>query len=108
MPHLIITWEAHQGIQRCNRFLKAKSASAARRAQKVIDAEIECLIRMPLAGRYWAEDKNYREWIIPFGSSAYLALYSYDKEKDEVKIVSFRHGRENAYPFMEALSDKEN
>ena len=94
-------------MQRCNDFLKYKSPAAARRAKKVIDAEFESLLRNPLLGRYWSENKKYREWIIPFGAGAYLALYSYDEKKNEVRILSFRHGKENAYFSRATFLEKE-
>ena len=105
MTKLIVTRNARRRIQRCHRFLKEKSPTAAQRAQQVIKAGIRYLKKDPLFGRYWAENKAYRELIIPFGAGAYLALYSYDEKKNEVRILSFRHGKENAY-FFSANADE--
>ena len=99
MPHLVVTRLATRRIDRCIRFLEEKSPSAAKRAEAKIDKEIRALTKNPFLGRYWSENKKYREWIIPFGAGAYLALYSYDEKKNEVRILSFRHGKENAYFF---------
>jgi len=38
---------------------------------------------------------EYREWVIEFGSGAYVALYRYDGK--EVVILAVRHGREAGY-----------
>jgi hypothetical protein len=38
---------------------------------------------------------EFREWVIEFGSGAYLALYRYDGK--EVVILAVRHGRELGY-----------
>jgi plasmid stabilization system protein ParE len=38
---------------------------------------------------------EFREWIIDFGSGAYVALYHYDGK--EVVILAVRHGREAGY-----------
>ena len=92
---------------RCRNFLKEKSPSAAQRAQKVINAHIKYLKKDPLFGRYWAENKDYRELIIPFGAGAYLALYFYDEKKDEVQILAFRHGKENLYFSQRNFLEKE-
>jgi plasmid stabilization system protein ParE len=35
---------------------------------------------------------EFREWVIEFGSGAYVALYHYDGK--EVVILAVRHGRE--------------
>ena len=98
MPHLIIAQEARNGILRCRRFLAAQSPAAARRAQKRIEEAIEYIRQHPFSGHYWTENKHYREWNIPFNKySSYMFLYTFDEEKNEVLIVSFRHSRERAY-----------
>jgi plasmid stabilization system protein ParE len=38
---------------------------------------------------------EFREWVIEFGSGAYLALYHVDGK--EVVILAVRHGREDGY-----------
>jgi plasmid stabilization system protein ParE len=38
---------------------------------------------------------EYREWVIEFGSGAYLALYHYDGK--EVVILAVWHGLEAGY-----------
>jgi plasmid stabilization system protein ParE len=38
---------------------------------------------------------EFREWVIEFGSGAYLVLYHYDGK--EVVILSVRHGLEAGY-----------
>jgi plasmid stabilization system protein ParE len=38
---------------------------------------------------------EFREWVIEFGSGAYLVLYRYDGK--EVVILAVRHGREAGY-----------
>ena len=37
---------------------------------------------------------EFREWVIEFGSGAYVALYHYGKQ---VVILAVRHGREAGY-----------
>ena len=107
MPHLVVTWDAARNIDRCIRFLEEKSPSAAKRAEAKIKKEINYLKKNPRFGRYWSENKAYRELIIPFGAGAYLALYFYDEKKDEVQIVAFRHGKENLYFSQRNFLEKE-
>ncbi len=54
------------------------------------------LAQHPEIGRP-AEDMEpeYREWLIDFGDSGYVALYRYDGET--VLIVAVRHQREAGY-----------
>lgn len=40
-------------------------------------------------------EPQFREWIIPFGRDAYLALYRYTGS--DVVILAVRHGREAQY-----------
>jgi len=42
-----------------------------------------------------AEDIAYREWIIPFGSAAYIVLYHVTQS--EVVLLAIRHGRQAGY-----------
>ena len=52
--------------------------------------------KFPEMGRPVEElPEEFREWIIEFGSGAYLALYHYDGK--EVVILGVRHGREAGY-----------
>ncbi len=39
--------------------------------------------------------EEVREWVIEFGSGAYVALYRYDGK--EVILLTIRHGREVGY-----------
>jgi plasmid stabilization system protein ParE len=45
---------------------------------------------------------EFREWVIEFGSGAYVALYRYDGK--EAVILTVRHGREAGYGCEAALS----
>jgi plasmid stabilization system protein ParE len=54
------------------------------------------LARFPEIGRPVEElPTEFREWVIEFGSGAYVALYRYDSK--EVVILAVRHGREAGY-----------
>ncbi|MGK9235272.1 type II toxin-antitoxin system RelE/ParE family toxin [Inquilinus limosus] len=96
MPRLIWSPAALQDVARLHKFLAAKNRDAARRAVRAIREGVAALERHPDAGRP-AEgmEPEFREWIIPFGRDAYLALYRHTSSN--VVILAVRHGREAGY-----------
>ena len=96
MPQLIWSPAALRDVDRLHRFLVEKNASAAREAIKAIRTHVNILVQQPGAGRP-AEQMapEFREWIIPFAGSGYIALYQYDGEK--AVILAVRHQREAGY-----------
>lgn len=96
MPRLIWTPPALADVQRLYRFLEPKSPEAARRAVKAIRAGVRILGHQPQIGRP-VEDlaPEFREWLIDFGNSGYVALYRFDEIT--VAILAVRHQREAGY-----------
>ena len=96
MPRLIWTEPALRDVQRLYRLLAGKNADSATRAVKAIRSGVKILAQHPEIGRP-AEDMEpeYREWLIDFGDSGYIALYRYDGET--ILIVAVRHQREAGY-----------
>ena len=96
MPRLIWSPQALQDVQRLYRFLSDKNVDAARRAVQAIRKSVKVLAHQPGIGRP-AEDMEpeYREWIIDFGDSGYVALYRYDSET--AVILAVRHQKEAGY-----------
>ena len=96
MPHLIWAPGAASDVQRLYRFLLQKNPDAARRAVKAIRSGVNILAQQPQIGRP-AEDmpEQYREWIINFGDSGYVARYRIDA--DAVTILAVRHQKEAGY-----------
>jgi plasmid stabilization system protein ParE len=96
MPRLIWSQPALLDVARLHDFLAPKSSDAAKRAVKAIRQGIKALGKHPQIGRP-VEDMppEFREWIIEFGRSAYVALYRYDVK--QVVILAVRHGREAGY-----------
>jgi plasmid stabilization system protein ParE len=96
MPRLKWSQRALLDVARLHRFLVPKSRDAAKRAVKAIRQGIKALGKHPEIGRPVEEmSAQFREWVIEFGSGAYIALYHYDG--DEVVILAIRHGREAGY-----------
>jgi len=96
MPQLIWSPAALRDVDRLHRFLVEKNASAAREAIKAVRTHVNILAEQPGAGRPAEHmDPEFREWIIPFGGSGYIALYRLDGEK--VVILAVRHQRAAGY-----------
>ncbi len=96
MSHLIWSPPALADVQRLYRFLALKDEVAARRAIKTIRAGVEILAHQPEAGRPVEDmDPMFREWLIDFGSSGYIALYRFDSET--ATILAVRHQKEAGY-----------
>jgi len=96
MPQLIWSPAALRDVDRLHHFLVEQNASAAREAIKAVRTHVNILAEQPGAGRPAKHmDPEFREWIIPFGGSGYIALYRLDVEK--VVILALRHQREAGY-----------
>lgn len=96
MPHLIWSPPALADVQRLYRFLALNNENAARRAIKTIRAGVKILALQPEAGRPVADmEPEFREWLIDFGGSGYIALYRFDGET--ATILAVRHQKEAGY-----------
>ncbi|MFZ5485882.1 MAG: type II toxin-antitoxin system RelE/ParE family toxin [Pseudomonadota bacterium] len=93
MPRLIWTPPALRDVQRLYRFLAPKNLDAAKRAVKAIRRAVQVLEQQPGLGRP-VEDmpEEFREWIIDFGDSGYVARYRIGQ--DAVTILAVRHQKE--------------
>ncbi|HWE84115.1 MAG TPA: type II toxin-antitoxin system RelE/ParE family toxin [Terracidiphilus sp.] len=96
MPRVRWTPESVRDVAKLHDFLAAKSRDAAKRAVRAIRQGVRQLGSYPAMGRP-VEDlpEDFREWVIEFGSGAYVALYRFDGK--EVVILAVRHGREAGY-----------
>jgi plasmid stabilization system protein ParE len=96
MPRLRWSQSALLDVARLHAFLAPKSRDAARRAVKAIRQGVKALAKHPEIGRPVEElPLEFREWVIEFGSGAYVALYHYDGK--QIVILAIRHGREAGY-----------
>ncbi len=93
MPRLIWAQEALRDVQRLYRFLAPKNIDAAKRAVKTIRLGVKAMALQPGIGRP-IEDMphEFREWIIDFGDSGYVARYRI--ASDVVTILAVRHQKE--------------
>ena len=96
MPQLIWSPQALLDVQRLYRFLAHKNQDAAKRAVMVIRQGVKVLTLQPGMGRPVEDmDDEFRDWIIDFGESGYVARYRLDAEK--VIILAVRHQKEAGF-----------
>ena len=83
-------------VQRLYRFLAPKNIDAAKRAVMAIRQGVKVLAQQPGMGRPVDDlPSEFREWIIDFGDSGYIARYRL--EADVVMILAVRHQKEVGY-----------
>ena len=87
---------ALRDLQRLREFLRPKNPLAAQRAAQAILDAMRVLARQPHIGRPVDDlPEVYREWLIDFGDSGYVARYRFDG--DTVVILALRHQKEVGY-----------
>lgn len=86
-----------EGLERCRRFLAAKHPQAARRASQAIAQQFMLLETAPDVGRPFPEVAQWRELVIAFGNTGYVALYRHEPDDDAVYVLAFRHQKEAGY-----------
>ncbi len=93
MPQVRFALPAIRDLERLRDFLRPKSPIASRRAGEVIVKAVQVLGLQPRLGRP-IEDMpdEFREWVIDFGDSGYVARYRIDR--DAVTILAVRHQKE--------------
>ena len=93
MSRLIWAPSALRDVQRLYRFLAPKNLDAAKRAVAAIRQGVKVLEQQPGVGRPVDDmDDAFRDWIIDFGDSGYVARYRVDPQS--VTILAVRHQKE--------------
>jgi plasmid stabilization system protein ParE len=96
MPQLIWSPQALLDVQRLYQFLAPKNQDAAKRAVTAIRQSVKVLSLQPGMGRpVEGMDNEFRDWIIDFGDSGYVARYRLEAEK--VIILAVRHQKEAGF-----------
>jgi plasmid stabilization system protein ParE len=96
VPQVVFAPAAIRDIQRLREFLRPKSAEAAKRAGKAIIQGVHILAAQPRIGRMVdGLPEEFREWLIDFGDSGYVARYRLDG--DTVTILAVRHQKEAGF-----------
>jgi plasmid stabilization system protein ParE len=93
MSHLIWSPLALRDVQRLYRFLATKNLDAAKGAIQAIRQGVKVLEQQPGVGRPVDDmDDEFRDWIIDFGDSGFVARYRVDPQS--VTILAVRHQKE--------------
>jgi plasmid stabilization system protein ParE len=96
LPQLIWTPRALADVQRLYRFLLPKDPDVAKRAAQAIRAGVQILAQHPHIGRPVEDmEPEFREKVIEFGNSGYVALYHFDGRT--AAILAVRHQREAGF-----------
>lgn len=93
---MIFAPAAIRDMQRLRDFLRPKNPDAARRAGEAIRQGVRILGAHPQMGRLVdGLPEQYREWLIEFGDSGYVARYR--AGDDTVAILAVRHQKEAGF-----------
>ncbi|NDV26779.1 type II toxin-antitoxin system RelE/ParE family toxin [Desulfovibrio sp. JC010] len=97
MPQLIFSAAATKDLKRIRQFLHTKDNEAAQRVGKTIARSLQQLAQLPESGRPVENmELEFREQIIGFGSTGYVALYRYDGF-GPVVVLAIRHQKEAGF-----------
>ena len=93
-----LTAGALEDLERLYDFLLERDLGAAERALAAIEHALELLAYSPFTCRkaLLQKDSRWRELLIPFGHSGYVALYEIEDQRT-VTITAVRHQREDDY-----------
>ncbi len=93
MPRVRYAPGAIRDLARLREFLHPKTPVTARRAGETIMKALQVLGLQPQIGRPINDlPEEFREWVIDFGDSGYVARYRIDP--DAVTILAVRHQKE--------------
>lgn len=93
MGSVIFAPAAIRDLERLRAFLRSKNPDAARRAGEAIRKGVRILAIEPRLGRLIDDlPDDFREWVIEFGDSGFIARYRYDETR--VIVLTIRHRKE--------------
>jgi len=85
---------ALRDLERLREFLRPRNPAAAKRAVAAMIKSVQVLGHHPHIGRPIDDmPDEYREWLIDFGDSGYVARYRHDGG-DLVIVLAIRHQKE--------------
>ncbi len=84
-------------LVRLTDFLIETDVRVASETLGLIEEAVSILDRHPLIGR--VVDEEIRELVISRGATGYVALYSFEDNKNAILILAIRHQREAGYTF---------
>jgi plasmid stabilization system protein ParE len=99
MPQIIYSEQTSLDFARITIFFDSIDPNLKSKALTEIIKGIGVLKNFPEIANFCPDEtyKHMRELTVPFGKSAYLVLYEYEKSLDEIIIAAIRHSRESGY-----------
>jgi len=96
MPQVIFAPAAIRDMERLREFLRSKNPAAADRAAKAIVQGVQALGELPRIGRPIDDlPDEFRDWLIDFGDSGYVARYRI--AGSTVVVLAVRHQKEAGF-----------
>lgn len=95
MAQVIYSAYAVENIERALQFLREKNPEAAIASAAAIRSAAETLATHPLIGR--RVEGDLRELVVSYGATGYIALFRFDIQRDQVRVLALRHQREIGY-----------
>ena len=95
MAQVVYSAYAVENIERAMQFLREKNPEAAVASAAAIRSAVENLASHPLIGR--RVEGDLRELVISYGATGYIALYRFDIQRGQVRVLALRHQREVGY-----------
>jgi plasmid stabilization system protein ParE len=97
MPRVRFAPAALRDLERLRDFLRPKNPATARQAAAAIVKSVQALGQQPHIGRP-VEDlpEAFREWLIEFGDSGYVARYRHDGG-EFVTVLAIQHQKEAGF-----------
>jgi plasmid stabilization system protein ParE len=93
-----LTAEAGEDLERLYEFLLGRDLQVAERALAAVERGLAFLAYSPFSCRkaFMQKSPRWRELLIPFGHSGYVALFEIDDART-VTVTAVRHQREEDY-----------
>jgi plasmid stabilization system protein ParE len=99
MPQIKYSEQTSLDFARIATFLDGISPTLKNKVISTILTGVDILKTFPEIAKRCPDEPytEMRELVIPFGKSAYIVLYAYDKALDTVIIAAIRHSKEAGY-----------
>jgi plasmid stabilization system protein ParE len=95
VAQVVYSANAVENIERGIQFLREKNPEVAIASAAAIRSAVENLAHHPLIGR--RVEGDLRELVISYGATGYIALYRFDIQRDQIRVLALRHQREVGY-----------
>lgn len=102
MPQIKYTEQIRNDFERLSNFLAENAPEKVDEAMQTIFDRFDVLLTFPEIGSSVQSKtiQNLRKLVIPYGRSSYVALYSYESDKDLIILQTIRHSRELEPDFL--------